>query len=155
MRYRTLFFTIPGAAAAIALSGCGSEQADGGAGSGAPDSGVVQPAKPRTDLTVSVRARESATAKTWKLTCDPAGGDHPDAQRACNALAAAKTQAKDPFAPPPQDQMCTQIYGGPQVATVKGTWQGKPVTATFTRKNGCELKRWSDLGPLFGKLPAG
>lgn len=154
MRYRTLFFTIPGLAAAIALGGCGAQQQSGSGSNSAPsESGKVQPTNPQTDLTVSVKAAESSAAKTWKLTCDPVGGDHPDAGTACATLTKAKSQAKNPFAPTPQGQMCTQIYGGPQVATVKGTWQGKPVDATFTRKNGCEIKRWTDLGPLFGKLP--
>jgi hypothetical protein len=49
--------------------------------------------------------------------------------------------------------MCTMIYGGPETATVTGTWNGKKVDATFNRKNGCELKRWSVLAPLFGSLP--
>jgi hypothetical protein len=102
---------------------------------------------------VTVRGAPAAAATTWKLTCDPVGGDHPDARAACGSLAAAQKQAKDPFAPTPKDQMCTQIYGGPQVATVKGTWQGKRIDASFSRKNGCELKRWSDLGPIFGKVP--
>jgi hypothetical protein len=154
MRYRTLFFTIPGLAAAIALGGCGSQQAGSGANPGPSESGTVKPTgAPKTDLTVSVKAAETSPAKTWKLTCDPVGGDHPDAQTACAALTKAKSQAKDPFAPTPQGQMCTQIYGGPAVATVKGTWQSKPVDATFTRKNGCEIQRWSDLGALFGKVP--
>jgi hypothetical protein len=156
MRYRTLCFAIPGlAAAAIGLSACGSQQSAGGSSPGPSDSGVVQPAKPQTDLTVSVKEKASAAAKTWQLTCGPADGDHPDARAACAALDKVKNQGKDPFAAPPQDQMCTQIYGGPQVATVKGTWQGKPVNATFTRKNGCEMKRWTDLAPVLGQVSTG
>jgi hypothetical protein len=147
------FLTIPGLAAALALAGCGSQQS-GNSTATPTGSGVVRPgAAPQTDLTVTVRGAPSATATTWKLTCDPVGGDHPDAQAACAALAGAKKQSKDPFAPTATDQMCTQIYGGPQVATVKGTWQGKAVDATFTRKNGCEIQRWSDLGKVLGKVP--
>jgi hypothetical protein len=151
MRYRTLFFTVPGLVAVVGLVGCGSEQAKD---SGSGGSGTVQPSPAaQTDLTVSVKATANAPAKTWKLTCDPVGGDHPDAKNACAALAKAKTRPEDPFAPTPSGQICTYIYGGPQIATIKGTLQGKQVDATFTRKNGCELKRWSDLGPVFGKLP--
>ncbi len=150
------FFTIPGLVAALALAGCGSQESGSDSAPTPSGSGVVRPGTPpQTDLTVSVKAAQAAAATTRKLTCDPVGGNHPDAQSACASLAAAKKQAKDPFAPTPKNQMCTQIYGGPQVATVKGTWQGKPVDATFTRKNGCEIKRWSDLGPIFGKIPPG
>jgi hypothetical protein len=149
-----LALTIPGLAAAFALAGCGSQQSPGSdAASPTGGSGVVQPTTPaQTALTVSVKATPSAATTTWKLTCDPVGGDHPAAQAACAALAAAKKKAADPFAPTPKDQMCTQIYGGPQVATVTGTWQGKPVNSTFSRKNGCEIQRWSDLAPMFGKI---
>jgi hypothetical protein len=147
--------TIPGLAAALALAGCGSQQSGNSAPAPA-GSGVVRPGTPaQTELTVTVRGAPAATATTWKLTCDPAGGDHPDARSACTALATAKKQSKDPFAPTPTGQMCTQIYGGPQVATVKGSWQGTAVDATFSRKNGCEIKRWSDLGTVLGKVPPG
>jgi hypothetical protein len=152
-----LALTIPGLAAAIALAGCGSEQPAGNGSAASPSgSGVVRPGTPpQTELTVSVKAAPTAKATTWKLTCGPTGGDHPDAAAACAALAAAKEKGKDPFAPVPKDQMCTQIYGGPQVATVTGTWQGKPVNASFNRKNGCEIQRWSDLSPMFGHIPPG
>jgi hypothetical protein len=156
MRYRTLFFTVPGLVAVIGLAGCGSEQAKDSGSGGSGGSGTVQPsAAAQTDLAVSVKAAAKSPAKTWKLTCDPVGGNHPDAKNACAALAKAKTQTKNPFTPTSSNQMCTQIYGGSQIATIKGTLQGKQVDATFTRKNGCELKRWSDLGPVFGKIPPG
>jgi hypothetical protein len=150
-----LCFAIPGLAAVIGLAGCGSEQSSYGSSPEQSDSAVVQPAKPQTELTVSVKEKDSAAAKTWRLTCGPVDGDHPDARAACAALDKVKSQGKDPFAAPSEDQMCTQIYGGPQVATVKGTWQGKPVNATFTRKNGCEMERWADLAPLLGRVSTG
>jgi hypothetical protein len=148
--------TIPGLAAALALAGCGSQQPGGNSAPSSSGSGVVSPVpSPQTDLTVSVQAAPTAPAKTWKLTCDPVDGNHPDAQSACASLAAAEKKGVDPFKPTPKDQMCTQIYGGPEVATVKGTWQGKQIDSSFSRKNGCEIKRWSDLAPLFGKIPPG
>ena len=146
-----LSFTIPGLAAAIALAGCGSERSGAGSAATPSGSGVVRPGTPpQTDLTVSVKPSPEAPAKTWKLTCDPVGGTHPEAQAACAALTAAAQKGADPFAPTAKDQMCTQIYGGPQVATVKGTWNGKPVDATFSRKNGCEVKRWTDIARVLG-----
>jgi len=72
------------------------------------------------------------------LTCDPAGGDHPDPEAACRALDALE----HPFAPVPADTACTEIYGGPQTARVTGTYRGQPVHATFNRTNGCEIARW-------------
>jgi hypothetical protein len=87
------------------------------------------------------------TQQTWELACSAEGelsGDHPDAQNACDALDAAK----DPWAPVPADMACTMIYGGPQVATVKGSWKGVEVDATFNRTDGCEIARWERIAPL-------
>jgi hypothetical protein len=164
---------VPGIAAALILTGCKdgqgaaevqpSDQASQPAQTATPatpgsQSPTSQPAAPplstaKTKLTITVRAAPTAKPTTRTLTCDPPGGTVPHAADACAALAKAAKAKGDPFAPTPKGQMCTQIYGGPEVATVKGTWNGKPVDATFGRKNGCELKRWNDLAPLFGPVP--
>ncbi|MFF5262432.1 SSI family serine proteinase inhibitor [Actinomadura viridis] len=134
----------------LSLAGCGSEQATPPADQPSATTSVQPSAgEGQNSLTVQVKASPQAPATTWKLNCDPAGGDHPKAAQACAAL----TKVGDPFKPPPADQMCTKIYGGPQVATVKGTWQAKPVDAKFTRTDGCEMSRWSKVAPLFGDLP--
>ncbi|MFC7731214.1 SSI family serine proteinase inhibitor [Actinomadura keratinilytica] len=83
------------------------------------------------------------------MTCDPAGGDHPDAAKACAAL----NKAQDPFKPVSPQQICTEIYGGPQEAKVKGTWRGQQIDAGFTRKNGCELHRWNQVAPCSATRP--
>ncbi|WP_312881713.1 SSI family serine proteinase inhibitor [Actinomadura alba] len=108
------------------------------------------PAQPTTDLTIQVTApKASADAPTrkWTLTCDPAQGTHPDPTAACAALG----KAPDPFTPVSKEQVCTMIFGGPEEATVTGTWKGKRVAAKFNRKNGCEVSRWNGLAPVFGK----
>jgi hypothetical protein len=89
----------------------------------------------------------SGNATTTKLTCGPAGGDHPKPDDACAALAAAWPSA---FEPAPKDMMCTEIYGGPETATVSGTIDGKPVNAQFKRTNGCEIHRWDQVQGLLG-----
>jgi hypothetical protein len=99
---------------------------------------------PTTRLTVTLVADEGAKPSVWELTCDPAGGTHPDPEGACRALASAK----EPFAAPPPNQICTEIYGGPQRATVEGTWRGESVRAEFSRTNGCEIARWDALRVL-------
>jgi hypothetical protein len=85
---------------------------------------------------------------TWRLDCDPPGGDHPDPTAACTALDAKGGTALPPVS---KDQMCTMVYGGPEKATVEGTWRGEPVSASFDRSNGCEIARWAALA---GLLPA-
>ena len=46
---------------------------------------------------------------------------------------------------PPPDQVCTEIYGGPDVARVTGTIDEQPVDATIDRTNGCGIGDWDDL----------
>ena len=55
------------------------------------------------------------------------------------------------FDPVPDDVACTQIYGGPETATVSGTLRGKRVMAKFSRQNGCEIGRWERLEWLLGR----
>jgi hypothetical protein len=52
-----------------------------------------------------------------------------------------------PSAPDP-NRTCTQIFGGPQTATVKGAINGRQIRRAFSRKNGCELADWDRMGPL-------
>ena len=112
-----------------------------------PSSPAGGPATGATDLTIVLDDGSGAT-RTWRLTCDPAGGTHPDAAAACKALAEHGATALPPV---PKDRMCTQIYGGPEKATVKGTWNGKAVNSAFSKTNGCEISRWKSLS---GLLPA-
>jgi hypothetical protein len=101
-----------------------------------------------TKLTVTYRATAKATPVVMQLTCDPAGGDHPRAAEACGRLDAARQSGSDPFAKPAPDEICTFIYGGPQTATVAGTWNGEDVDAKFSRTNGCEVSRWDAIEPV-------
>ena len=100
---------------------------------------------PTADLQISVSIRNSeAPSQAWTLHCPP-GGTLPDAAAACRKLG----QIDDPFAPVPEGTACTQIYGGPEIADVSGTFNGKPVDAQFSRGNGCELERWKRVDFLF------
>jgi Subtilisin inhibitor-like len=80
----------------------------------------------------------------FTLRCDPIGGTHPRRVEACRVLASLK----DPFAPVPANMGCTQIYGGPQVAIVTGTFRGRRVWARFKRNDGCQIARWVRVGVL-------
>lgn len=162
MRTRTIALL----AAAALLAGCAGEAEDA-TGPGAT-TGPSQPGDPVTppgdddtedgsdattaaaELTVEVDPGDGGAPTTWTLGCDPPSGDHPDAGAACAAIAEAGGAAA--FAPVPGDAMCTQIYGGPQVARVTGTLDGSPVSAEFSRENGCEMSRWDSLAPLLGAV---
>ena len=125
------------AAASLALAGCATGSGPGGSGGPGGSSGA-------TALTVRVDSGASTPSHSYTLTCDPAGGDHPAAVAACSALAAVG----DPFRPTPSGMACDLIYGGPQRATVTGTYRGRAVSASFSRVNGCEVARWNALVAL-------
>lgn len=52
---------------------------------------------------------------------------------------------------PPADRICTEVYGGPQVATITGAIDGDAVDTKVGRTNGCEIDTWDRL--LTGVLP--
>lgn len=115
-------------AALVLVTGCGSV----GGGSSA---------EPRYEVTITYSPTGAGGGEqTATLTCDPDGGTHPDPAKACDAL----LQHEDALRPVPRDVACTEIYGGPQVATISGPG----VQATFSRSNGCEIARWDALRPV-------
>ncbi|MFI2352710.1 SSI family serine proteinase inhibitor [Streptomyces sp. NPDC019443] len=99
-------------------------------------------------LTMTVSETGARTDGLYELECGPTGGTHPSAQAACDRLDQLARDGMDPFAPVPQDQMCTQQMGGPQTAHITGTWQGQRVDATFRRTDGCEISRWRTMEPV-------
>ena len=88
--------------------------------------------------------------KTWTVACSPARGTLARPAVACRKLATGGAKL---FAAVPKNMMCTEIYGGPQVARVTGTVKGKRVLATLDRVNGCAIERWDRLSPWL--LPRG
>lgn len=114
----------------------------------------VLPTGGDTTLTVTYRGDAKAVPVVMQLSCEPTGGDHPRAAEACDRLAAAERDGADPFAKPAPDEMCTFIYGGPQTATVVGTWNGTDVDAKFSRTNGCEISRWDAIEPVLSPTTA-
>ena len=73
-----------------------------------------------------------------------------DERLACTALAA--DAVKDRLVNgAPLDQICTEIYGGPEVAHIVGTYDGVPVDTQIDRTNGCGIDDWDQL--LAGILP--
>jgi hypothetical protein len=130
-------------AGALAVAGCGGDDTTAGTSGTQPatdDTG--------TNVTVTVDTGDGSSATTWTLTCDPVGGDHPQAQDACDWLASADSLDPNPLEPVPNDVACTEIYGGDQTATVTGTLDGQPVSIAFDRTNGCEIARWDAAVPL-------
>jgi len=55
------------------------------------------------------------------------------------------------FLPTPRGILCTDIYGGPQVAYVRGTLDGRRIWARFARNDGCQISRWNRVAFLLRK----
>ena len=70
---------------------------------------------------------------------------------ACERLATPEAQARLVDGPP-QDLVCTQVYGGPDEAVVVGTIDDRPVDTIITRTDGCGIADWDTV--LAGVLPA-
>jgi hypothetical protein len=64
-------------------------------------------------------------------------------------VCARLARVSKPFAPVPRGVACSQIYGGPQVALVRGTYEGRRVWARFKRSDGCQVERWNRIAFLF------
>jgi len=122
---------------ALAAAGCGGDDDSQDAGA------------PAVDLTVTLRPNgPEGEAQTHKIECERVG---PDASGAvCKGLAGV-TPAQ--FKPVPANVACTEIYGGPAMAHVEGTLNGKPVDARFELSNGCEIERWDRNRVLLDDAP--
>ncbi len=106
-------------------------------------SGVAS-ACPDTALTLTV-AGEGGDAESVQLTCEPAGGSHPNATSACTEILAA--QGDFHALPGASEQVvCTMEYR-PVVAAVAGTWRGEPVSWQHEYGNACTLH--SATGTVF------
>lgn len=158
-----------GLAASATLAGCATgtgTPGDGTADSSGPPT-VIAPTTPAPSpsgpitlepmpspsvlpatLTVTVDATGSGDPTSWTLTCDPAGGTHPDPLAACLTLGTAEGRAA--LDPVPRDVACTEIWGGPQTATITGELDGATIDAELSRANGCEIARWDALVPVLG-----
>lgn len=123
--------------AVLALAACGESAPS-------TDDSVTGDSPP-TRLTVEQTS--GGETSTWTLTCDPAGGDHPDPGAACAALD-ARAQQGDPFAPLPEDRICTEQYGGDQTARLSGTFRGAVVDVELSRVDGCRIAQWDGFGAV-------
>jgi hypothetical protein len=137
----------------LVLAGCGSAD-DAGPGAapttGPPDAAGGDPAaggisQADDDLQLEIDLGDGSAPQTWMLTCVGfVEGSHPSAQAACDHLAGME----QPFAPLPDDVVCSQQYGGPETAHVIGRWGGEPVDLQLSRVDGCRMAQWDALVPL-------
>ena len=99
-----------------------------------------------TTYTLQERSTSPGASTTYTLTCPKGTGTLPEARAACSKLQRVGASA---FAPVPPGTACTEIYGGPQTARVRGRLAGKAIGAVFSQSDGCQSARWSRLEFLF------
>jgi hypothetical protein len=128
-------YCCPSLLASLVALGLAALLSAGCMGRGTGGGGKAGPAE--LEISISPGGKEAPT-RLWTLKC-PAGGTLPNPARACRGLEALE----DPFAPVPKNAACTAIYGGPQIAEVRGRFRGRTINARFARGNGCEIARWN------------
>jgi Subtilisin inhibitor-like len=125
-----------------------------GCGSGEESGGPAEATDAVTELQISIWGRGSRPSRygrilgerrtpigkplSWTLRCDPPGGTFPDPEGGCSGL----DKLDQPFAETPEETVCTQQYGGPEVASVSGVYRDETVNTRFSRDDGCEIARW-------------
>jgi hypothetical protein len=110
------------------------------AGCGGDDEQTASPPA-LADLTVTVDPDGDGPkeAKTADVQCSSAADSD-----VCKTVDGLKPEV---FKPVSGMTACTQQYGGPETATVKGTLHGETIDAKFSRVNGCEISRWEQVTP--------
>ena len=105
----------------------------------------------QTKLAIDVYAKGVAAggARHYALRCGPAMGTVPRPGKACLVL----SRLRDPFAPVPKDEICTQIALGPQEAIVAGTVAGRRVYARLRLNDGCQIERWRRVAAVVPGFP--
>ena len=98
----------------------------------------------KNSLTITYQETPESKAQKWSLNCQPTAGTMKNAKSACKLL----TAMPNPFTKPDPAEMCAEIFESAEVATVKGTWKGKKVSARFAKNNSCEISRWKTLNFL-------
>lgn len=93
---------------------------------------VAAPAHPGSALTLTLRD-DAGHSTSVTLACDPAGGSHPQRDRACKTL----DSVDGDFDRLPQEQLlCPMIYA-PVTASASGHWHARPVIFERGYPNRC------------------
>lgn len=135
----------------VMLAACGGDaddpipvEPDGGIGDGAgpPGDGAIT-----ADLTITIEHPDADTIE-YQLTCGDGaasidGFEGLTAEAACERLSIPEVQER--LISPPSDRVCTEIYGGPDTAHIRGTLDGQDVDTIIDRTNGCGISDWDTL----------
>lgn len=107
-----------------------------------------------TNVRLEVALYPDGTTLGSQYSLECSGAEVIGASQAPNPASACQAIEENPQLLSPQrpaNQMCTEIYGGPDRAVVTGTLNGKQINTEFTRTNGCFIAEWDALSPLLGQ----
>lgn len=137
---------------ALLVAACAS--ADGSPGTTAGLGGDIYPV---ADLEIRYSNPDAGLTQSYRVSClgDTAtvtGDDVSiDERLACEALARPEVAQRLVEGADPE-RICTQQYGGADVAEITGTIDDRPVETTVDRSDGCGIAEWDTL--LAALLPA-
>ncbi|TDC83169.1 SSI family serine proteinase inhibitor [Actinomadura sp. 7K507] len=100
------------------------------------------PPEPASSLRLTLAHPDRGTSRSVTLRCEPTGGGHPEAARACSELSGSGGK----IAHAPDGRMCTAVHS-PVTARAKGRWRGKPVHFQAEYGNDCAMR--SRTGTVF------
>ncbi|VXC24699.1 Subtilisin inhibitor-like [Arthrobacter sp. 9V] len=123
--------------------------------SSSPTSATTRSATPgagNAELSITLLETPEAAPQTFTLVCTggtpAAESKHPSAADACSTIKDSPSILSP--APTRTDQACTMQYGGPATAKVTGSVDGKEVTASFKRTDGCQIALWDAAKSVLG-----
>ncbi len=116
----------------LALASCGDDEREAASPAGEPVTRLV--------VSVDPDGRGPEPAKKTRVSCGT-----PRESTVCAEASALEPSDVDPVDPA---TACTELFGGPETARLRGRVRGRAVDARFARNNGCEIARWDKVAPL-------
>ena len=132
------------AVAFAALAACGDDDGQGAASTDLPDGSQAF-----AELQIRYEHAAAGVERIYTITCTDSAelsGDDVDvdADAACAALGDPAVVERLTQGPP-QDRVCTEIYGGDDTASIAGSIGDQPVDTAADRTNGCAIQEWDEL----------
>lgn len=133
------------AVAFTVLAACGDDDGDGAEPTDAPGGSGVN-----AELEIHYEHAAASVDQTYTITCTDSSSElsgdavEVDADAACAALDEPAVVERLTQGPP-EDQVCTEIYGGDDTAEILGTIGDQFVDTVADRTNGCAITTWDDL----------
>ena len=124
--------------AALAAQGCSSEPSAGAAG-------ALRDVTLRMEVTAPDGTRSTARLTCRGTTARARGYLRNRPQAACRT---ARRNAGFLASLPARDRICTDVYGGPETARIRGTIGARAIDRRFSRRDGCEIADWKRAGNL-------